>query len=40
MNNVDKFIAPMNLTGELFNTQLYDKLTSIRHYNIVNIIAY
>ena len=24
MNNVDKLIAPMNLTDELLNTQLYD----------------
>ena len=26
MNNVDKLIAPMNLTDELLNTQLYDKI--------------
>ena len=26
MNSVDKLVTPMELTGELSNTQLYDKV--------------
>ena len=39
MNNVDKLVAPMNLTDESLNTQFMIKLKSIRHWNIIKIIA-
>ena len=38
MDNVDKLITPMELTGEVLNTQFYDKVNDYRilEYNKKN----
>ena len=39
MDNVDKFITPMELTDEVLNTQFYDKVDVDKHLNIIQKTA-